>query len=171
MKIIFCILVSVFLVSCAGQQPVKPVGVKKVVQKKYPPKKLTRLKKIPSVVVKKQPKKIKPSVAHQISVSRPETKKRHQKIGHSSMAVMALIETARQERKRGRLNSSAATLERAVRISRYNALVWYELALVRMKQGQSSLALTLARKSKSLAKSDTQLKQKISRMIEKIKRT
>lgn len=51
----------------------------------------------------------------------------------------------------GKLQAAAQTLERGLRIAPKNAALWTQLALVRLRQGRFSQALSLAAKSNSLA--------------------
>ena len=66
-------------------------------------------------------------------------------------AVIALLDTAEQQANAGDLESSAASLERAIRINPGNAVLWYHLATVRLAQGEALQAEQLAVKSNSLA--------------------
>lgn len=76
---------------------------------------------------------------------------------NSNAAVVALLDSAYQQRQQGDLTVAASTLERAVRISPRDATVWHELALVRFKQKKFQLASSLAAKSNLLASKDTNL--------------
>jgi len=66
-------------------------------------------------------------------------------------AVLALLEQAEQQANAGDLGSSAASLERAIRINPGSAVLWYHLATVRLAQGEALQAEQLAVKSSSLA--------------------
>ncbi len=68
-----------------------------------------------------------------------------------SPAVVALLESAEQQANAGNLESSAASLERAIRIDPNNPVLWYHLATVRLEQGDSVQAEQLAVKSNRLA--------------------
>ena len=70
-------------------------------------------------------------------------------------AVLALLEHAEQQANAGDLESSAASLERAIRINPGNAVLWYHLATVRLAQGEALQAEQLAVKSSSLAPGNT----------------
>lgn len=72
-------------------------------------------------------------------------------------AVVALLDSAYQQRQDGDLTVAASTLERAVRIAPRDAAVWHELAMVRFKQEKYQLANSLAAKSNLLAGSDNDL--------------
>lgn len=66
-------------------------------------------------------------------------------------AVVALLEHAQQQANDGDLESSAASLERAIRINPGSAVLWYHLATLRLAQGEARQAEQLAVKSNSLA--------------------
>lgn len=68
-----------------------------------------------------------------------------------SSAVLALLDSAHQQSKSGRLDAAAAALERALRLEPRNAEVWSRLAEIRLQQGQLDQAASLAAKSNSLA--------------------
>ncbi len=65
----------------------------------------------------------------------------------SNNAVIALVDSARSENTSGRLDMSAATLERALRIEPRNPGLWHELAKTRLQQGNATQAISLAAKS------------------------
>lgn len=69
-------------------------------------------------------------------------------------AVIALLDNAGQQHDAGKLESAAATIERALRIEPKNPQLWHRLALVRLEQGQYNLAANLAAKSSSFAATD-----------------
>ncbi|BCX88529.1 hypothetical protein MIN45_P0898 [Methylomarinovum tepidoasis] len=85
-------------------------------------------------------------------------------------AVVALVEQARQDRRRGDLERAAGRLERALRIQPDDARLWYELAVVRLEQGQPRLAEELAKKSLQLARGDIELQQRDWRLIAEARR-
>ncbi len=66
-------------------------------------------------------------------------------------AVIALMQQAENDRRRGDLERAASRLERALRIQPGSAELWYELANIRLQQEQPGLAEELAKKSLSLA--------------------
>jgi len=80
-------------------------------------------------------------------------------------AVVALLESARADTTAGKLDSAAATLERALRIEPRNASLWHQLARVRLNQGQSGQAIQLATKSSSLAPDNNALRAANWRLI------
>ncbi len=71
--------------------------------------------------------------------------------GRQPPAVVALLEHAEQQANDGDLDSSAASLERAIRINPGSAVLWYHLATLRLAQGDAQQAEQLAVKSNSLA--------------------
>ena len=72
-------------------------------------------------------------------------------VGRQPPAVVALLEHAEQQANDGDLESSAASLERAIRINPGSAVLWYHLATLRLAQGKALQAEQLAVKSNSLA--------------------
>lgn len=64
-------------------------------------------------------------------------------------AVQALLAQAKQQVQQGDLQSAELSLERALRISPRNAQVHFDLASVRLKQGNAYSALQLALKGQS----------------------
>ena len=66
-------------------------------------------------------------------------------------AVIALLDRAHQDAGAGRPDAASSTLERALRIEPRNARLWYELAQLRLAQGQYAQAISLAQKSNSFA--------------------
>lgn len=85
-------------------------------------------------------------------------------------AVDTLLASAQREQSSGNLSQAAATLERALRIEPRNARLWHALAKVRLAQGQPGLAEALARKSSTLAGTDTQLRQQNNTLISEAQR-
>jgi tetratricopeptide (TPR) repeat protein len=69
-------------------------------------------------------------------------------------AVVALLDSAYQQRDSGQLGIAASKLERAVRIAPRDAKVWHALATVRNEQRQYALSISLARKSNLLSNND-----------------
>lgn len=72
-------------------------------------------------------------------------------------AVIALLGTAGEQTRSGKLDGAAASLERALRIEPRNPEIWHRLAAVRLQQGQYDQAISLATKSSSLAGSNQDL--------------
>lgn len=69
-------------------------------------------------------------------------------------AVVALLSRAHDQSAAGQLEQAGANLERALRIEPHNALLWQELARVRLDQGLYRQAQSLAAKSNGLAAQD-----------------
>ena len=63
---------------------------------------------------------------------------------------IALLDFSRDQRASGDLGGAAATIERALTISPDEAMLWVELAEIRMDQGDSALAEEMARKALTL---------------------
>lgn len=69
-------------------------------------------------------------------------------------AVTTLVARADEEITAGRLDTASSMLERALRISRQDADLWYRLAELRFRQGDYSQAVQLARKANDYAQGD-----------------
>lgn len=80
-------------------------------------------------------------------------------------AVAALVSQARVDLEAGRRDRAAAGVERALRIEPRNALLWHELARVRLADGQYPQAEQLAAKSNSFAAANKPLKAANFRLI------
>ena len=76
----------------------------------------------------------------------------------STKAVSSLVESARADASAGRLDSAAASMERAIRLAPRNARLWQELARVRLKQGDFAQAEHVALRSNSLNRGDASLR-------------
>lgn len=77
-----------------------------------------------------------------------------------------IITQATEQRNQGQLEAAAQTLERGLRIAPKNATLWSRLAAIRLQQRQYDQALTLARKSNTLAGANSTLLQKNNSIIE-----
>jgi tetratricopeptide (TPR) repeat protein len=86
-------------------------------------------------------------------------------------AVLALLDSASQQSRSGKLDGAAASLERALRIDPRNADVWHRLASVRLQQGQFGLASSLAAKSINLAGNDIDLIERNEAIIDQANRS
>lgn len=84
-------------------------------------------------------------------VSPAQERAREPAVSRQPPAVLALLEHAQQQANDGDLESSAASLERAIRINPGSAVLWYHLATLRLAQGEARQAEQLAVKSNSLA--------------------
>lgn len=86
-------------------------------------------------------------------------------------AVTALMRRADEQRGNGDLDGASASLERALRIAPEDAVLWHELAEVRMDQRQHHLVIQLASKSNALANPhDSTLRSSNWRLIAKARR-
>src|SRR5690606_254579 len=66
-------------------------------------------------------------------------------------ASRALLAQSRSERAAGSYAAAAASVERALRIDPNNALLWLELAQIRLEERDPAQAYTMARQAQSLA--------------------
>ena len=82
-----------------------------------------------------------------------------------SAAVLALVDQARSDNSAGRLASAAANLERALRIEPQNPRLWQELARLRLAQGDTQQAESLAARANSWAGADRRLRAENWRLI------
>ncbi|MGB1800978.1 MAG: tetratricopeptide repeat protein [Gammaproteobacteria bacterium] len=72
--------------------------------------------------------------------------------------IAALINDAEQYSNQGKTEQAVATIERALRIEPKNALLWHQLAAVRVQQQKWQQAIVMARKSNALAGANRRLK-------------
>lgn len=72
-------------------------------------------------------------------------------------AVVALLDESERKLDSGQPEAAAASLERALRVSPGNALLWHRLASIRLQQGRWSQAEALAQKSLALGGNDARL--------------
>lgn len=75
----------------------------------------------------------------------------------ASSAVIALLDTARQQAAAGQGEQAAANLERALRIEPKNPWLWHRLGVLKLQQGEYRAAIDLANKSNSLAAGNRRL--------------
>ncbi|MDZ7736098.1 MAG: tetratricopeptide repeat protein [Gammaproteobacteria bacterium] len=75
----------------------------------------------------------------------------------ASSAVVALLETAREQAAAGDDEQAAAHLERALRIEPKNPWLWHRLGVLRLQQGDYQAAIDLANKSNALAAGNRRL--------------
>lgn len=80
-------------------------------------------------------------------------------------AVVALMDSARNDIAAGKSDSAAASLERALRIEPRNPLLWQELARLRLQQGQYQQAEGLAARANAWAGNDKALRAQNWRLI------
>lgn len=83
----------------------------------------------------------------------------------SNPAVVALLKSSRAEADDGRLPTATATVERALRIEPRNPVLWQELALLKLQQGDYQQAENFAARSNSWAGSNKPLLAKNWRII------
>ncbi len=69
----------------------------------------------------------------------------------SEPVILALISDAQEQASTGRTDKAAATIERAIKIEPGNPALWHELARIRLQQQRWQQAISLARKSNTLA--------------------
>jgi Flp pilus assembly protein TadD len=79
--------------------------------------------------------------------------------------VVALLDAANRQKQAGQLPAAAASLERALRIEPRNPETWYQLAVVRFRQGHLDQAEQLARKAETLAGGDNRVRARSWRLI------
>ncbi len=84
--------------------------------------------------------------------------------------VVALLDQAQGEHRRGDTARAAASLERALRIEPRNPVIWHRLARLRMEQGDYAQAQSLAAKSNALAPTDAQLRSQNWQLIGEARR-
>jgi len=76
----------------------------------------------------------------------------------SSSAITTLLEEAKEFFEKKEYEQATALIERALRISPKNPVLWHNLAGVRLQQEQWNRAASLAAKSNSLAVKNTMLR-------------
>ena len=82
-----------------------------------------------------------------------------------NIAVVALLESAREAEKTRQYGRAAAALERALKVEPRNPRLWHRLATVRYRQGRHPEAEALARRSMSLSPEDAKLDSRNWRVI------
>ena len=80
-------------------------------------------------------------------------------------AVIALLNKAVDQSAAGQMDQASENLERALRIEPRNALLWNELARIRLAQGKYRQAESMAAKSNMLTGSSRNLKAENWRII------
>jgi tetratricopeptide (TPR) repeat protein len=98
----------------------------------------------------------------------PEVSNRNEAVPGRS-AVLALLDSADQEKQVGQMDHAAATLERALRLEPKNALLWSRLAEIRLLEKNWQQAYVLANKSNSLAQGNRSLRRQNWQIIEQAK--
>jgi len=111
-----------------------------------------------------------PEVVLQQDISLPQPvltlPKQKQILSPSGKAVNDLIARANRLKLSGELETAAASLERAVRISPKDPIPWQHLAQIRLQQKDTGQAEALAAKSNSLAKGSKRIIQRNWQIIE-----
>ncbi|MCP5142483.1 MAG: hypothetical protein H6926_00395 [Chromatiales bacterium] len=85
-------------------------------------------------------------------------------------AVAALLADADRQMRAGNADGAAASLERALRVEPRDAFLWHRLAYVRLQQGRTSDAESLALKSNSLAGDKLELVNTNWRLVARARR-
>lgn len=83
----------------------------------------------------------------------------------ASGATQALLTQSRDQREAGDLGRAAATVERALTIAPDDALLWVELAEIRMNQGDAALAEEIARKTLTLTAANSPVAERARRLL------
>jgi tetratricopeptide (TPR) repeat protein len=86
-------------------------------------------------------------------------------VASGNPAVVALLDKAHSQSATGELEQAGASLERALRIEPRNALLWQELARVRLDLGLYRQAESLAAKSNGFAADNRALRGENWRII------
>lgn len=79
------------------------------------------------------------------------------RVRRTNSAVIALLETARDQQQQQKYVEAAASLERAIRIAPRDPQLYLQLAKVRLQQGRKSQAQQLCNKAVALSGNDTQI--------------
>lgn len=83
-----------------------------------------------------------------------------------SAAGRSLLMQSRSERQSGNYAAASATLERAIRIEPDQALIWLELARLRLLEGNPAQAEQLGRKARALAVGHPSLEAEAAEIID-----
>lgn len=89
----------------------------------------------------------------------------------SSPAVMSLMNTADTLARNGNMDRAAATLERALSIEPRNPFIYSRLASVKLAEGETDQAESMARKSNSVAGDNPFIRADNWRLIAEARRT
>ena len=79
--------------------------------------------------------------------------------------ITALVTRANQQAAGGQYQAAAGSIERAIRITPDDAGLWYELARIRLRQGELDEAEELAVKSRSMAAGQAVLQARSWRLV------
>jgi predicted negative regulator of RcsB-dependent stress response len=80
-------------------------------------------------------------------------------------AVVALLDDAGRQARSGSLDAAARSLERALNIEQRNAVIWSQLAEVRLQQRLADQAEAMAKKSNTFAGRNNRLRARNWRII------
>lgn len=112
---------------------------------------------------KSEPRQVQELPDRQSAVERPATLP-------ANAIVKGISDQADQLIRSGELDAAAEKIERGLRIAPKEALLWSQLATVRLKQRRYSQAQSLAAKSSSLAPANAALISKNKAIIESAKK-
>lgn len=140
---IFLLLLPALTAGCAGvsQPPTPGASREPSVERQVEPDPLPEQRRVPVA-----PAPERPSAPSAGSKAMPP-------------AIVALLKDAEANRDNGNLDKAAAILERAIRIQPRNAVLWSQMAQVRLQQNQPGIAEDLAKKSNVLARGNRGLVQ------------
>jgi tetratricopeptide (TPR) repeat protein len=138
-----CVLSAVLFQGCAVYSPKQPVEIPPPVPEGYPP---------PPPAVQKPPT--------------PQTEPTQEAPAQVDTIAADFSRQAQLQASQGRTDLAAATLERGLRAAPKDAMLWSQLAEIKLKQKQYLQARSLAAKSNSLAGSNTTIVQKNHWIIE-----
>lgn len=82
-----------------------------------------------------------------------------------SSAAASLVVASRDQRNAGNLNGAAATVERGLTIAPDDAVLWIELAEIRLAQGDIDAAQEMARKALTLTNEGTPVAQRARQIL------
>ncbi len=150
------IIVSLYLVACASTPPAP--------HRPPPPPALPQLPQLPDIAVPAPPP-LPPPVE---PPPPPPPPKPPRKRPDAPPAVVALVQRADAQISAGNLDGAVATLEQAIRISPKQALPWYRLVQIKVKQGDCGQAAQFALKADTLS-DDPVLREKTEQLVAKCK--
>lgn len=105
-----------------------------------------------------------------VSAYRPSAPAQRVIRAQPNRAVDVLLKRARDQQRAGDLGAATVSLERALRISPQNGVLWNQLAHVRAEQAEYALVAQLAAKSNQFARDDHGLQADNWRLIAEAKR-
>jgi hypothetical protein len=82
-----------------------------------------------------------------------------------SSVAASLVVASRDQRNAGTLNGAAATIERGLTIAPDEAVLWVELAEIRLAQGDRATAEEMARKALTLTNAGTPVYERAQRVL------